>query len=85
MFFDFQKHFSTFLKKTVQQKKEKLRIRDVRVFEYSEEHIDEVWAKYYDDVQGEWHKFTIEKKRLKKHLVPFFLYLQNLQVMVYFH
>lgn len=66
MFFDFHKHLSTFLKKTVQQKKEKLKIRDVRVFEYSEEHIDEVWAKYYDDVQDEWHKFTVEKKKTKK-------------------
>ena len=62
MIYDFQSHFSTFFKKTVTNKGERMRIRDARQFEYSQDHPQEVWVKYSLREDDLWHKFTIEKR-----------------------
>ena len=63
MIYDFQSHLAPCFKKTVTSKKERMRVRDARIFEYSYDHPTQVWVKYSLTDQDEWHKFTIEKKR----------------------
>ena len=64
MVFDFNSHLSTFFKKTVSCDGERLKIREVRLFEYSREHSFEVWAKYSLCQGDQWCKATIEKRKI---------------------
>ena len=63
MIYDFQSHLAPCFKKTVTSNKERMRVHDARIFEYSHDHPNQVWVKYSLTDQDEWHKFTIEKKR----------------------
>ena len=40
-----------------------MRIRDARLFEYSQDHPQKVWIKYSISEDDSWHKFNIHKKR----------------------
>lgn len=62
MILNFQLHFSQFFKKTVTNRGERMRIREARLFEYSQDHPQEVWVKYSLCEEDEWHKFRIEKR-----------------------
>ena len=46
MVFDYQTHLSSFLKKTVIYKGDKMKIREGMDFEYSSDHKEEVWIQY---------------------------------------
>lgn len=39
----------------------RMQVRDVRVFEYSYDHPNEVWLKYSLDSSDAWEKYAIEK------------------------
>jgi hypothetical protein len=58
---DFQTHFKAFFKRSVTCKGEKMRVREARVFEFSQNHPNEVWVKYSLNEQDQWHKFVIEE------------------------
>ena len=57
--YDFQSHLKPCFKKSVPG----MRVHNVRVFEYSQIHENEVWVKYSLTHTDEWHKFIIEKKK----------------------
>lgn len=65
MIYDYQSYFSTFLKKTVTKKGEKMKIQGGMLFEYSCERTKEVWIKY-SLFEENWHKFELEKKGVPK-------------------
>ena len=69
MIYDYQSHFSKFLKKTVTKKGEKMKIQGGMLFEYSCEHPKEVWIKY-SLFEENWHKFALEKKGVPKVTFP---------------
>ena len=64
--YDFQSHLMPFFKKSVPR----MRVHDVRVFEYALSHQNEVWVKYSLAAADEWHRFIVEKK---SHQVLLFL------------
>ena len=69
--FDFTKCLSTYLKKTVTSKsKEKLRMRSVRILDYSKEHVNEVWAKYSMKESDSRENFVVEKCSVKRIAFP---------------
>lgn len=39
-----------------------MRIRDARVFKYSQHHPEEVWVKYSLREEDQWHTFNIQKR-----------------------
>ena len=57
--YDFQSHLMPFFKKSVPR----MRVHDVRVFEYALSHQNEVWVKYSLAAADEWHRFIVEKKK----------------------
>ena len=69
MLFDYQTHFSSFLKKNVTDKGDKMKIREGMLFEYSSEHEyssdhkEEVWILYSSSPETECHKFPLQKKK----------------------
>ena len=63
MIFDYQTHFSSFLKKNIIHKGDKMKIREGMLFEYSSDHKEEVWILYSSSPEIEWHKFPLEKKK----------------------
>ena len=70
MIYDYQLHFSKFLKKSVTKKGEKkMKIQGGMLFEYSCEHLKEVWIKY-SLFEENWHKFILEKKDAPKITFP---------------
>lgn len=56
--FDFQSHLANSFKKTVSNGGERLWIRDARVFEYSQQHPQELWVKYPLLSSAAWHVST---------------------------
>ena len=70
MVFDYQTHLSSFLKKTVTHKGDKMKIREGMVFEYSSDHKEEVWIRYSLSPEAEWHKFPLEKKKVREISFP---------------
>ena len=46
MMFDFQSHLAPCFKRTCSNLKERMRVRDARMFEYSRDHSNQVWVKY---------------------------------------
>ena len=69
--FDFQAQLAPFFKKTVTCSTEKMRVRDARVFEYAQSHVNEVWVKYSLSANSDWHKFAIEKRKSPTLSLPF--------------
>ena len=51
------------LAKTIICGTERLRVRDARVFEYPQSHVNELWVKYSLSPNSVWHKFVIKVKK----------------------
>ena len=66
--YDYQTHLSSYLKKTVTHRGEKMRIREGMLFEYTQTHPTEVWIKYSLSADAQWHRFPLEKKSLSDYL-----------------
>ena len=65
MVYDFRSHNAKLFKNAYKSEGRKIRIRDTKVFQYSDSHPSEVWVRYSMSELAPWEKFSIEKPRAR--------------------